>query len=66
MELRILIDTNIILDYLLERQPYEKPARAIIKFCQQKTIEGCVAAHSITNIFYILRKKGYCTRLIYY
>ncbi len=25
-------------------------ARMIIKFCQQKKIEGCVAAYSITNL----------------
>lgn len=57
MGLRILIDTNVILDYLLDREPYEESARMIIKFSQQKEIEGCVAAHSITNIFYILRKN---------
>lgn len=56
MRLRILIDTNVILDYLLKREPYEEAARTIIKFCHQKMIEGCIAAHSITNIFYILRK----------
>lgn len=57
MGLRILIDTNIVLDYLLSREPYEKSAGVIIKFCQQKVVEGCIAAHSITNIFYILRKN---------
>ncbi|WP_394684116.1 PIN domain-containing protein [Schaedlerella sp.] len=51
MELRILVDTNILLDYLLDREPHEKSARTIIKACQQKKMEGCVAAHSITNIF---------------
>ena len=57
MELRILVDTNILLDYLLDREPHEKSARTILKACQQKKMEGCVAAHSITNIFYILRKN---------
>ncbi len=57
MALRILVDTNILLDYLLEREPYEEPARVIIKSCQKKMIDGCIAAHSITNIFYILRKN---------
>lgn len=57
MGLRILVDTNIFLDYLLEREPYEKMARVIIKACQQGIISGCIAAHSVTNIFYILRKN---------
>lgn len=57
MGLRILVDTNILLDYLLKREPYEEWARVIIQACQQKIISGCIAAHSITNIFYILRKN---------
>ena len=57
MEWRILVDTNVLLDYVLEREPYWKFSRAIIKFCQQKAVSGCIAAHSITNMFYILRKN---------
>ena len=56
MGVRILVDTNIILDYLLEREPYGEQARTIIKSCQQRIITGCITAHSVTNIFYILRK----------
>lgn len=40
MGLRILIDTNVILDYLLDREPYEESARMIIKFSQQKEIDN--------------------------
>ncbi|MCI8566753.1 MAG: PIN domain-containing protein [Lachnospiraceae bacterium] len=54
--MRVLVDTNIILDYLLEREPYEKPAKRIIEACQKKQVFGCIAAHSVTNIFFILRK----------
>ena len=50
MGVRILVDTNIILDYLLEREPYGELARTIIKSCQKRIITGCIAAHSITNI----------------
>ncbi len=45
MGLRILVDTNILLDYLLKREPYEEWARVIIQACQQKIISGCIAAH---------------------
>lgn len=54
--MRVLVDTNILLDYLLEREPYERAAKLIVKACQKKQIVGCIAAHSITNIFFILRK----------
>ena len=54
--MRILIDTNILLDYIVKREPYEEAARKIIFACKQGDVTGCIAAHSISNIFYILRK----------
>ncbi len=56
MGLRILIDTNVLLDYLLCRSPYEQAARKIIVACKQRQVSGCIAAHSISNMFFILRK----------
>ena len=54
--MRVLIDTNILLDALLGREPHFDNADKIIKLCADKKIEGFMAAHSIPNIFYILRK----------
>lgn len=53
---RILIDTNILLDYLLIREPFYKDAEEIILVCAEGKVKGCIAAHSITNVFFILRK----------
>lgn len=53
---RILIDTNILLDYLLTREPFYEDAREIVRTCTEGKIKGCIAAHSITNMFFILRK----------
>jgi predicted nucleic acid-binding protein len=53
----VLIDTNIILDFLLKREPFVDEANAIYKFCSETENTGYIAAHSITNIFYILRKR---------
>lgn len=52
MAMRVLVDTNVILDYLLKREPYDEYAEKILMTCQQKKISGCIAAHSITNILY--------------
>ncbi|MBR1862640.1 MAG: PIN domain-containing protein [Ruminococcus sp.] len=54
--MKVLIDTNIILDFLTQRQPYYESAERIFKMCSEKTLDGCIAAHSIMNSFYILRK----------
>lgn len=52
----ILVDTNIVLDALLKRNPYEDEAQVIITKCANREIIGYMAAHSIPNLFYILRK----------
>jgi len=53
----ILIDTNIILDYLIARQPFMDNADKVLGLCLQQKCSGYIAAHSITNIFYILRRQ---------
>jgi predicted nucleic-acid-binding protein len=52
----ILVDTNILLDFFQEREPFVNEADKIIQYCSTHVITGCIAAHSITNSFYILRK----------
>lgn len=54
--MRVLVDTNVVLDYLLEREPYTESARKIVLACKQKKLIGCIAAHTVSNMFFILRK----------
>lgn len=53
---KILIDTNVLLDYLLERAPFFENAKQVIISCVDGKAKGCIAAHSISNMFFILRK----------
>jgi predicted nucleic acid-binding protein len=53
----ILIDTDVILDYFIARQPFMDNAYEVLRLCSQQKCSGYIAAHSITNIFYILRKR---------
>jgi len=55
--MKILVDTNIILDVLLKREPHIKAAQIIMTKCADREITGYLAAHSIPNIFYVLRKN---------
>lgn len=54
--MKILVDTNIILDVLLKREPHIKAAQIIMTKCADREITGYLAAHSIPNIF-VLRKN---------
>jgi len=53
----ILVDTNILVDVLMKRKPYMQDAEEILTKCALKEITGYIAAHSIPNLFYILRKS---------
>ena len=54
--MQILVDSNVILDSLIGRQPFFDQSDAVIKLCAQNKVKGYAAAHTITNMHYILRK----------
>lgn len=54
--MKILIDTNIILDYALIRQPFYDLADRIFVLVEQEKIMGYVCASTFTDLFYIFRK----------
>lgn len=52
----VLIDTNVIIDFLITREPFYKASAEVITQCAEKKLEGYIAFHSIPNLWYILRK----------
>lgn len=52
---RVFLDTNILLDYLLFRSERTLAVEYLFNVCRQDTIECYIAAHSLTNLFYIMR-----------
>lgn len=54
--LAVLIDTDVLLDFLVDRGAFTKNAKVIIQKLHERKINSYLAPHSITNIFYILRK----------
>jgi predicted nucleic acid-binding protein len=55
--MRVLVDTNIVLDALLEREPFVRDARALLEATRSQQIQGYVTATTLTNIFYIVRRQ---------
>ena len=53
----MLIDTNIILDFLLQRKPYYKNAAKINILSEKRYINSYISASAITDIFYIAKKE---------
>ena len=58
----LLIDANIILDYLLKREPFYDDAKRILALCSRNDVSGCIALPTVTNLWYILRKVPEQTR----
>ena len=54
--MRLMIDTNIFLDVLLQREPFFESSKAVLKLCEDKKVQGFLSASSATDIFYIVRK----------
>lgn len=54
--MKIFIDTNILIDFLLTREPFYEAASKIMKECAKKKFIGYITFHSISNLWYILRK----------
>lgn len=55
--MKLLIDTNILLDVLQDRAPHAEASSQIWKLCEIKEVEGAVNSLSIANIVYIMRKS---------
>jgi len=53
----ILIDTNIILDIALQRDPFFDVASVIFSLIDKKKIKGYITASSVTDIYYVLKKQ---------
>jgi predicted nucleic acid-binding protein len=54
--LKVLIDTNIIIDFLLTREPFFKASYEVMIKCATGEWNGYMALHSVSNLWYVLRK----------
>ena len=54
--MKVMFDTNIILDLLLNRQPFCEMSARVIDLSATKKMEGYVSASAITDIYYLAYK----------
>ena len=55
---KILIDTDVILDFFFDRKPFSENSTTILNRCENKIIEGYVTPVIISNIYYLLRRTA--------
>jgi len=54
--MKILIDTNVILDFLLQREPFLPDADRLFQAISDGQVVGYVTATTLTDIFYVARR----------
>jgi predicted nucleic acid-binding protein len=55
--LRVLVDTNVVLDLVLGREPWASQAKPLWMAHDTHRIEACLLASVLTDVYYICRKQ---------
>ena len=55
---KVLIDTDVILDFFFDREPFAEFATEILNLCESETIKGFTTPVIICNVYYLLRKTA--------
>jgi predicted nucleic acid-binding protein len=53
--MRLLLDTNVIVDIVSEREGYTESLQ-LLRYCEAKFAEGFISVVSVMDVMYILRK----------
>jgi predicted nucleic acid-binding protein len=52
----LFIDTDVIIDFLIDRKPYSREAAIIFTLIEQKKLKGYASSLTFSNLYYVLRK----------
>jgi predicted nucleic acid-binding protein len=55
--LRVLLDTNVVLDWLLDRKPWSDQAQPLWDARDADRVTGYMPASTLTDVFYIARRQ---------
>lgn len=55
--MNVLVDTNVIIDWLLVRPKNGKNAEKTMRYLMAKNAEGYVSSHSLTDLYFCMRKE---------
>lgn len=54
--MKVLVDTNVLLDLFLERDPFFEASSQVVGLAEQGEIDGWISGITVTIIFYLLSK----------
>jgi len=56
--MRVLIDTDVLLDIALDREPFVRDSAGVLHWAQHEPRQACVGWHSLSNIAYLTGAGG--------
>ena len=61
--MRVLLDTNVLLDALLAREPFVADAAFLLEAVEAGRLEGFVAATTVTDVHYLVGRQAKSTEV---
>jgi len=61
---KVFVDTDVIIDFLIDRKPYSEQAAIILSLSEYKNIQVCVSTLTFANCYYILKKFSSHSKVI--
>ncbi len=55
---KVIIDTDVILDFFFDRKPFANYSAEILNLCATKKLKGYTTPVIISNVYYLLRKTA--------
>jgi predicted nucleic acid-binding protein len=55
---KVLFDTNVVLDLILERHPFHARAAALVAKVERRQLVGVLGATTLTTIYYLVAKAA--------
>ena len=55
---KVLIDTDVLLDFFFGRKPFAEFAAEILNLCEENKLKGYTTPVIICNVYYLLRKTA--------
>ena len=56
--MKLLIDINVLLDVVLQREPWAKPGARLLSEIERGEADGFVAGHTLTTIHYVVSRTN--------
>lgn len=61
---KVLIDTDVLLDFFFDRKPYSEHSTQILNLCAERQLNGFITPVIISNVYYLLRKTATHSKVV--